>query len=246
MSKPTPRQLQVVSKEALTPNMLRITLGGEDMAGFPEGRKSANFKLLIPNGSQKPVVRTYTVRNYDPAAGQVDVDFVLHADHGPASHWAEHAQPGDPVGFAGPGSPKLVDFTADWFLIVGDMSALPAIGAIVEQLPAGACGYAVLEIIDSDDQQSLPFPEGIDVQWVVNPDPGNPAAVLQDAVLSLPWLTGRAAVWAAGESGAVKALRRYFKFERDVAKADLYTSGYWQIGLTEDRHQVVKRQDAEG
>ncbi|MEH6517127.1 MAG: siderophore-interacting protein [Halioglobus sp.] len=246
MKKPTPRQLQVVRKETLTPNMLRITLGGEDMAGFPEGRESANFKLLIPDGSEKPLVRTYTVRNYDPAAGEVDVDFVLHTDHGPASHWAEHAQPGDPIGFAGPGSPKLVDFTADWFLIVGDMSALPAIGANIEQLPEDARGYAVLEITDTEDQQQLPFPKGIEVQWVVSPDPSSCSTALQDAVISLPWLEGRAAVWAAGESGAVKALRRYFKFERDVAKADLYTSGYWQIGLTEDRHQVVKRQESEG
>jgi len=223
--------------------MMRITLGGEEMVGFPEGRASANFKLLISNDSDKPVVRTYTVRNHDPVAGEVDVDFVLHADHGAASHWAINARPGDKVGFAGPGSPKLVDFTADWFLFAGDMSALPAIGANIEQLPADARGYAVLEIIDGEDQQTLPFPEGIEVQWLVNPDPNTPSTLLKDAVLSLPWRIGRPALWAAGESGAIKDIRRYYKFERDVAKADIYTSGYWQIGLNEDRHQVVKRQE---
>jgi len=100
--KPQPRTLEVVRKENFTPNMLRVTLGGEQMVGFPEGRESANFKLLIPSDRDKPDVRTYTVRNHDPAAGEVDVDFVLHADHGPASHWALHAQVGDPIGFAGP------------------------------------------------------------------------------------------------------------------------------------------------
>ena len=245
MKKPSPRKLQVVRKQSLTPNMLRVTLGGDDMAGFPDGRESANFKLLIPNGSDKPVVRTYTVRNYNRSSAEVDVDFVLHADHGPASDWAIAAEAGQTIGFAGPGTAKLVDFTADWFLFVGDMSALPAIGANIEQLPADARGYAVLEIIDEQDKQALPFPKDLEVQWVINADPNTPSAVLHGAVTSLPWLEGRPAVWAAGESGAIKSLRPYFKFDRDVAKADLYTSGYWQIGLTEDRHQVVKREESE-
>jgi len=137
-----------------------------------------------------------------------------------------------------------VDFTADWFLFVGDMSSLPAIGANIERLPADARGYAVLEIIHEDDCQSLPFPEGVKVQWVVNAAPNTPCSAIQAAVTSLPWLEGRPAVWAAGESGAIKALRRYFKVDRDVPKTDLYTSGYWQIGLTEDRHQVVKRTES--
>lgn len=226
--------------------MLRVTLGGEEMAGFPEGRESANFKLLIPNGHDQPVVRTYTVRNYDPAnSGTVDVDFALHGDHGPASHWAVHAQTGDPIGFTGPSGTKLADFTADWFLFAGDMSSLPAIGANIERLPANARGYAAMEIIHSDDRQPLPFPEGLEVRWIINADPNTASTALQDAVMALPWLEGRPAVWAAGESGKIKALRRYFKFERSVAKADLYASGYWQIGMTEDRHQMVKRQESE-
>ncbi len=244
MKKPAPRQLKVIRKTAISPNMLRVTLGGEEMAGFPDNRDSANFKLLIPGAQPKPTVRTYTVRSFDPVAGEVDVDFVLHADHGPASDWAMRAGAGDRVGFAGPGTPKWVDFSADWFFIGGDMSALPAIGANIERLPADAKGYAVLEIIDDADRQDLPFPAGLEVDWLVNKDPNTPSTYLQDKVMSLPWMDGRPAVWFAGESGAVKALRRYFIFEREVAKSDLYTSGYWQIGLTEDRHQIVKRKEA--
>ncbi len=261
MPRPAPRILEVLRTENLTPNMKRVVLGGGDLSDFPEGHESANFKLLIPKPGQtdialppfndtpdqhKPSVRTYTLRRFDGERGEVIVDFMMHADHGPASGWAAAARPGDRIGFAGPGAPKLVDLEADWFLFAGDMSALPAIGANIERLPAHARGYAVLDVLDPADQQPLPFPDGIQVTWRVNPYPEQPAVGLVDTVLALPWLDGSPAVWVAGESGAVRALRRYFTQERQVERGRLYASGYWQIGLTEDRHQIEKRKEKEG
>ena len=192
MPRPAPRILEVLRTENPTPNMKRVVLGGaDDLSDFPDDHESANFKLLIPKPGQtdialppfndtpeehKPFVRTYTLRHFDRARGEVVVDFMMHADHGPASGWAAGARPGDRIGFAGPGKPKFVDFDADWFLFAGDMSALPAIGANIERLPAHARGYAVLDILDPADQQPLPFPDGIQVTWRVNPYPEQPAA----------------------------------------------------------------------
>ena len=240
--KTTVRELQVVRKVRVTPNMLRVSLGGPDIAGFPNGRESANFKLLIPASGEKPITRTYTVRNYRRAAGEVDVDFMLHGDPGPASDWAIGAKPGDAVGFAGPGSSKLADMSCDWFIFAGDMSALPAIGANIERLPEDALGYAVLEILSEEDRQPLPFPDGFEVQWLVNPEPTSPNRVLLEAVTTLPWLSGTTYAWIAGESTAIRSIRRYFVNERGLDKRHFYASGYWQIGFTEDKHQLVKRQ----
>ena len=61
--------------------------------------------------------------------------------------------------------------------------------------------------------------------------------------MNLPWQEGQAAVWIAGESHAVRVLRKYCKNERGLDKDFLYASGYWQIGLTEDKHQLIKRQE---
>ncbi|MCU5784502.1 siderophore-interacting protein [Alcanivorax balearicus MACL04] len=258
MPRPAPRILEVLRTENLTPNMKRVVLGGGDLSDFPENHESANFKLLIPREGQtdialppygdtppehRPVVRTYTLRHFDKIRGEIFVDFMMHTDHGPASHWAAHARSGDRIGFAGPGAPKFVDYDADWFLFAGDMSALPAISANIERLPAGAQGYAVLDILSPADQQPLPFPSGLEVHWRVNPYPEQPALGLVDKVMSLPWLTGSPAVWVAGESGAVRAIRRYLVQERRVERHHLYASGYWQIGLTEDAHQVAKRRE---
>ncbi|EKF76071.1 Siderophore-interacting protein [Alcanivorax hongdengensis A-11-3] len=236
--------------------MKRVVLGGDNLDDFPEGHESANFKLLIPRPGQatiarppfgdlpeheRPVVRTYTLRHFDRGRGEVVVDFMMHSDHGPASHWAATARPGDRVGFAGPGQPKWVDLEADWFLFAGDMSALPAIAANIERLPRGAKGHAVLEIMDPADKQPLPFPPGLQVHWLLNPTPSQPSTALVDAVIDLPWQAGSPSVWVAGESGAVRAIRRYLVSERDIPRRRLYASGYWQIGMTEDVHQVAKR-----
>lgn len=246
MKKPTPRQLIVVRKALITPHMMRVTLGGSQMEGFPRDRASANCKLLLPSDDLKPAVRTYTVRRHRCESAEVDIDFVLHADQGPASNWALSVEAGERVGFAGPGRAKLVNNNADWFLFAGDMSALPAISANIEQLPQSAQGCALLEILAEDDRQPLDFPEGLQVEWLVNPEPCKSGSALCDAVMARPWLPGRVAAWVAGESGTTKAIRRYLKQERNVPKEDLYASGYWQIGLTEDRHQLVKREEAEG
>lgn len=258
MAKPAPRLLEVLRVENITPHMRRVVLGGNDFDDFPDHHESANFKLLmappgmaevplppVAAGGVKPLVRTYTLRHFDRAAGEVWVDFMLHAAHGPASSWALNATPGDKVGFAGPGKPKFVDFSADWFLLAGDMSALPAIAANIERLPATARGYVVLDVLDDADRQALPFPAAMEVIWRVNKHPEAGAAGWVDRVTSLAWLEGSPTVWVAGETGAVRAIRRRLMAEHLIERDRFYTSGYWQIGLTEDRHQQVKRQERE-
>lgn len=260
MARPAPRILEVLRAENLTPNMKRVVLGGGDLSDFPEHHESANFKLLVPHEGQtdialppygdlpleqRPAVRTYTLRHYDKGRGEIYVDFMMHDNHGPASGWAANARPGDRVGFAGPGTPKFVDFDADWFFFAGDMSALPAISANIERLPADAKGYAVLDVLDHADKQDLPFPKDMVVLWRINPYPEQPAVGLVDTVMAQRWLPGSPSVWVAGESGAVRAIRRYIVQERQVERRRLYASGYWQIGLTEDRHQIEKRKETQ-
>ena len=251
-NKRSPRILEVRNSERITPNMQRITLGGADMADFPEQHESANFKLVLPqNGQQldqlsdddKPVVRTYTLRKYHAARNELEVDFALHDGPGPATSWAINARVGDSVGFRGPGKPKLMNTDADWYLLAGDMSALPAISALLEILPDSCQGYAILEVVSEEDRQNLSHPPGIEISWLVNPHPTQSNSLLVDAVTSIDWREGQASVWVAGESAAVREMRQYFRNERGIDREFLYASGYWQIGLTEDKHQLVKRQE---
>lgn len=188
-------------------------------------------------------MRTYTVRQFDSKRQEVDVDFALHESPGPATRWALAAKPGDKVGFKGPGAPKPLNLLADWVLLAGDMSALPAISALLESSPGDTRGHVFIEVQSEEDKQTLLCPDNIELHWLINSRPTVPNSLLSDAVKALPWSEGRVAVWIAGESSMVRELRKYCRDERGVGKDFMYAAGYWQIGLTEDRHQIIKRQE---
>ena len=245
MPKPAPRRLTVIRSEQITPNMKRITLGGSELQGFPADQESAYIKLQVPDGeSGDLVMRTYTVRNFNAELNELDVDFVVHGVEGPASAWATAVQPGDEILVAGPGGKKLLDFSADWFLLAGDMTALPAISVNIEQLPAHAKGYAVIEIHSEEDAQSFETPDGFEVFWVINPNTETANTCLLDKLMQLPWHEGRHSIWAACEFSKMKALRSYFKQEKKVVSKDLYVSSYWKAGLSEEQHKKVKKLDS--
>ena len=229
--------------------MLRITFGGAELGDFPADQNSAYVKLRMteppPDSDEKPVIRTYTVRNFDADSRELDVDFVLHDIDGPAARWAADCGPGDKIRIMGPGPKKLVDYVADWFLLAGDMSALPAISANIEGMPDDARGYALLEVIDPADRQDISAPDGLDIRWLVNPHPDVANTLLLDAVRSLDWLDGQPSVWVAGEFSQTLAIRKHLKEDRNVSRDALYASSYWQIGQTEDGHRVSKSAAAE-
>lgn len=242
MSRPAPRTLTVLRSTSLTPNMLRVTLGGEGLVGFPEDQESAYVKLNLPQpGEERPLIRTYTISAQ--RQDEIDIDFVLHDGASPATSWALEAQAGDQIRVGGPGPKKLINNTADWFLLAGDMTALPAITVNLASLPENARGYAVIEVNEDADVQPLLCPPGVELHWLIKPDTDTDRSVLLERIKELSWLPGEAAVWAACEFHSMRMLRRYFKFERQIPKDKLYISSYWKIGNTEDQHKIAKQSD---
>jgi NADPH-dependent ferric siderophore reductase len=252
-----PRLLTVKAAWRLTPNMIRVTFAGPELAGFPEGREGGNCKLLIPDHDesrehfaarlsvgQSLVKRTYTVRKFDAATQELSIDFVAHGDEGPASRWASYATPGDFLGFGGPSTPKVLHFEADWYLVAADPSAIPVAAAALEAMPRDAKGVAIFEITSEEDRQLIDMPEGIEAHWLVHADPHQPSTAQETLIRSLDWPAGRVQICIAGESGVICTLRAFLAQEKQVPREDTYISGYWKIGLIEDEHQKAKR--AEG
>ena len=156
----------VLRTERLTPHMIRVVLGGDGLADFGAGAYTDHYvKLLFPRPGvaypvpmdmtavrrdfpreQWPRQRSYTVRSWDAGARELTIDFVYHGDEGLAGPWAAAARPGDEVMFLGPGGAYAPSPDADWHLLVGDESALPAIAAAVERLPAGAPARVFVEV----------------------------------------------------------------------------------------------------
>ena len=145
MARPEPRILTVMGSVRVTPNMHRITLGGAGLEGFPDGQMGGYVKIMPPCPEDgKRIVRTYTIRNQTETG--IDVDFALHGsddESGPATRWAINAKVGDQIKVGGPGAAKPLPDGPGPFLLVGDMTALPAISVNLESLLEDATGDAI-------------------------------------------------------------------------------------------------------
>ena len=242
-SRNAPRVLEVIKSKKITENMLRVTLGGAGMNSFPEEFAGGYVKLRLTGRDEKEVVnRTYTIRNQ--RNNEIDLDFVLHGRKGgPASRWAEKCKIGDKILIGGPGPKTIVDSSKDWILMVGDMTALPAISVNIEQLPTETIGYIVVEIFDEADIQALPIPKGVQLNWLLNSEPGDNFTILADFVKKLDWLDGQVSAWVACEFNSMRTLRDYLQNVRQLKKENLYISSYWKLGSNEDSHREAKRRD---
>ena len=238
-----PHELEVIKSEVISLNMLRVTLGGVGMNNFPEGFAGGYIKLRLTGKEEREVVtRTYTIRNQ--RNNEIDVDFVLHGDSGgPASRWAAKCKRGDKILIGGPGPKTTVDSSKDWVLMVGDMTALPAISVNIEQLPPETIGYIVVEIFDEADIQALPVPKGVQLNWLLNSEPGKNSTVLADFVKKIDWLDGQVSAWVASEFNSMRNLRDYLQNVRRLKKEDLYISSYWKLGSNEEAHREAKLRD---
>ncbi|MEV4031730.1 siderophore-interacting protein [Streptomyces umbrinus] len=260
---PTLREVDVVRTVDITPGMRRVTLGGEQLRAFTTadgftrpGFESPGFdddlafyfpypgqrdpvlpvqgeaKLIVPK-DPRPLSRAYTVRRWDPEAGELDVDFVKHGV-GAGTTWAYRTQPGDRIHLSGPSTSKAFPTGADWFLVAGDDTALPAIGRLLDELPPDARAQVFIEIAEDAHRQELRELPGVDVTWLVRPGAtAGTESLLTETVRSAEWWSGQAFAWLAGEHTAVRDIRRHLVEDRGVPKEDIDFAGYWR------RSQVV-------
>jgi NADPH-dependent ferric siderophore reductase len=247
----------VTRVEQLTPHMVRVVVGGDGLAGLGAGEYTDHYvKVLFPPAGVSypepfdvaairetmpreawPVVRTYTIRRWLPEAQEMWIDFVVHGDEGIAGPWAAHAKPGDPFRFMGPGGGYAPDPAADWHLLAGDESALPAIGAAFDGMPAGATVHAFVEVADVSEEQKIDDR----ITWLHRGD--RPVGeALAEAVRGFEFPAGRVHAFVHGEATFVKDLRALLRRERGLGMDQLSISGYWRLGLNEDGWQSSKRE----
>ncbi|KXI23567.1 siderophore-interacting protein [Photobacterium sanguinicancri] len=252
MKKPSPKLLTVISTEQITPNMQRLVFHSDSLADFPNDCEGGYIKLLFNSlgetdlstvaEGERPAMRTYTVRRFSATDCTIEVDFVRHITTdlqcGFAARWAMSAKIGDTINVAGPGIINEMNLAADWFFMVADMTALPALSAKIQKLPQNAKGYAVIKVIDHKDIQTIDAPEHFHVIWLTGEES------LAEKVKTLAWLEGTASVWTACDFDSMRALRSYFRNEKDVDRENIYISSYWKQGVSEDGHKAIKQQDA--
>ncbi|MFF0817409.1 siderophore-interacting protein [Rhodococcus sp. NPDC003318] len=245
------RELRVLRTTEVTPRMRRITVGGEQLRAFRSGDLDVTaFRteaaddyvkvFLAEEGESEPVLpeqhdghlhwprkpapvaRAYTVRRFDADLGELDLDFVVHG-HGVAGNWARDAKPGDVLHLAGPKASTIPPVGAEWWLLAGDETALPAVGRYVETHEDSAALHAVV-LVDgpAEEQSELPG-----VTWVHRRPGVSDATLLADAVRAAAPRSGDGWMWVAGEAAIVRELRSVAK-ELGIPKHQLDASGYWR------------------
>nr|WP_218886112.1 siderophore-interacting protein [Kineococcus aurantiacus] len=243
--------------ERIAPHMVRVVFGGPDLADFGVEHADSYVKLVFPvegvrydepfdvaairetrPRAEWPVQRTYTVRSV--AGGEVTVDFVVHGDEGLAGPWAAAARPGDELWIVGPGGAYTPGDHAPWHLLVGDASALPAISASLERVPAGSVAVAVVEVLSAAEELELTCPADLRLHWVHRGAP-DPEALL-GFLRSLDLPPGAPQAFVHGEADTVRAVRRWARTELGVTRELLSASGYWRRGRTEEGWRSEKRE----
>lgn len=254
------RLARVRSVETITPSMLRVGFEGDELRGIVPVSPDQSIKIFFPLPGQdrpqlppeltedgmswyrsylgmpediRPPMRTYTIRALRSERGEIDVDFVLHGDGGPASRWAQGAKSGDEVAFLGPHGLDEVPAASRWRLLVGDETALPAISAILEDMPQDGIARAFVEVDSEEDVQHLECPDDVDIRWVFRGGAPRGEQVL-DALSAAEFPAGEPHAWIAGEADVVKRVRRHVVGERGVDKRAITFIGYWRLGKSEE------------
>jgi NADPH-dependent ferric siderophore reductase len=235
------RLLTVLRRQYITPQMLRITLGGTDLAGFTSLAADDHVKLFFPptigaaadeSAAEPPVMRDYTPRRYDAARGELDIEFALHGA-GPAADWAAQATPGQQLGIGGPRGSFVVTGDFDWYLLVADEAGLPAIARRLAELPASARAFVIAEVQDAAEEQPWQSRCAVQTTWLHRGDAamGRPERFTA-ALRAFEVPAGTGYTWMACESGVARKLRDLLLTERGFDRQWLKASGYWKHGAS--------------
>ena len=247
-------QTRVHHVRRLTPHLIRVVVGGDDLEGFdaraftdhyvklpipPPGAPYAapfdaeDVKTRLPR-EQWPRTRTYTVQHWDAEQRRLTIHFVHPGDTGVAGPWAATARPGDGLQLMGPGGAYTPDPAADWHLMIGDESVLPAISASLARIPAGARVHVLAEVEGREEEVPLASPGDLRVTWLHRCEHPGDEDLLLRAVRSLEFPAGTVHAFVHGEAAAVRAVRRHLIVERGIAREALSVSGYWKRERTEE------------
>ncbi|WP_143544567.1 MULTISPECIES: siderophore-interacting protein [unclassified Rhodococcus (in: high G+C Gram-positive bacteria)] len=260
------RTATVIDTRQLGPGMRRIVLGGPQLREFTRdgfefpALRSEGFddfvRLFFPLDDMgtmalpvqhertvewprdpRPVTRNYTVRSVDTDSTELTLDFVTH-DTGIASTWGRRCSVGDSIPLLGPVRSGHAPAEVDWVLLVGDETALPAVARYLDEAAAGERIRVFVEVADAERELPLPTAADAEITWVHRDGAvAGTGDLLETAVRSALWWDGTVFAWVAGESTALKGIRRYLREDRALPPEMVEVTGYWR------RAEVLTRTD---
>lgn len=215
-------------REMLTPGMVRLTFSGEGLANFrstgipdeyirlffrdPESGElvlpaiDAEGRWTFPEERHRVRYSTYTVRRFDAASRELDIDLVVHKG-GQASDWACAASIGERIVINNPRGLYAPPADLRWQLLIADATGLPAVARILEQTGAGIFSDIFVELADEAHVQDLPEHPGARVTWLTGSGNGVAKSRIGSLLAHAPSAQDGGYLWVAGEKSSVRALR---------------------------------------
>ncbi|WP_277850592.1 siderophore-interacting protein [Moellerella wisconsensis] len=266
--RPIPPQLiHVKSIIDISPAIRRITFHGENLDTYPANCAGAHLKIFLsadatippllpvlgpkgpswPEDQPRPKVRTYTVRAIRPAEKEIDIEFAMHEGmEGPAYQFARDADIGHWLGISRPGGAEPLLSPASHYFMAGDASSLPAIAALLENMPENAQGKVILRVDNQADIYSLQAPEQVEIVWICGDISTTEQLINCFKTWTLP--TEDIVFWFAGEEQIIKPLRRYIRHDKGYDRQHIHAVPYWRHGYNEEgyhqmRHDVMDSAD---
>lgn len=262
-----PRLVQVKHITDVTPGMRCITFTSDDLDTYPADTAGAHLKIFLPlqgqvkptvpgfsekgpkwpEGEPRSIVRTYSVRAIRPEQKELDIEFAIHDDAGPAIHFALNAKQGDYIGITNPGGPDPLLAPASHYYMAADPSSLPALMALIETMSPNVQGKVVIRVEDETHRQEIKHPSGLEIIWLM----GSVEEQTQNLInefMSWELPAEDVAFWIAGEDKIIRALRRHIRRDNGYDRSLIYAIPYWRFGYDEEgyhaeRHHVMDNED---
>jgi NADPH-dependent ferric siderophore reductase len=241
-------EAMVLERRQLTPGMVRLTFGGDGLAEFrttgiadeylrlffPDEKTGKLYlphitedgRWTYPDGQDKIRCSTYTVRRFRQEAGEVDIDFVVHAG-GLASEWAQKAEPGACITINRPRGLYTPPSDIVWQLLVADATGLPALSRILEQTPKHVQSRIFVEVAEAGHEQALPAHPGATVTWLHKSGNGVAPSRMGEVIRAVPLPATPGYVWVAGEQKVVRSIRKFVRGELKLPAERYELVGYW-------------------
>jgi NADPH-dependent ferric siderophore reductase len=238
---PRRRTLTVADTEMLGAHMLRIRFTCDDFGGFESTAPDDHVKLFLPGFAPeggRPAMRDYTPRAFDVAAGTITIDFAIH-EAGPATAWAMAAKPGDTIQIGGPRGSAAIADDFDWYLLIGDETALPSIGRRLEELRSGVPVTVIASVGAPEDRFALPDREGLTELWSYRTEAGDETSRLTRLLDAHPLPESEGYVWIAAEASIARALRQHVIENLGHPREWVKAAGYWSVGVA-DAHERIE------
>lgn len=223
------RTITVVAIERLTPSMLRLDFICADFADFVSASADDHIKLVFPSDNEageRPCMRDFTPRRFDAARGTLSIDFVIH-DAGPATEWATGARIGDTLDIGGPKGSTVVPDDFDWYLLIGDETALPAIGRRLEELRADVPVTSIVLMSDPADAQQITTRARWAPRWIMRRPGVDDVETMLGVIGDVTLPAGEGFVWIAAENSVTLAVRSYLIDRLRHPKEWIKAAAYW-------------------